>query len=99
MSNVVKPAAMYGSIAAAVAAGSSVRPSRSMSAICHRPVTTRAMSRPGAIVTRGMLGGTVMALLRRQRGEARRHVDAAGPQPPHLAGVDGAPQGHHDQPH
>ena len=55
MSNVVNPAPAYGRMAAAAAAGSKGRPSRSWSAICQSPVSTRAIEKPGARSIRSTL--------------------------------------------
>src|SRR5579859_3214959 len=49
-------------MASAAASGSTRRPSRSMSAICQRPVTTRLISNPGASVDRGSGGDADAAM-------------------------------------
>src|SRR3954469_6881233 len=56
MSKVSKPALAYSAMAAAAASRSRSRPSRSMSATCHRPVTTRLISSPGASRVRSRVG-------------------------------------------
>jgi hypothetical protein len=56
MSKVVSPASTYGCMAAAARSTSTVRPSRAMSASCHRPVTTREIDRSGARLERSTLG-------------------------------------------
>src|SRR6188474_2375234 len=96
MSNEVKPASTYGRSARAAASGSRVRPSRSMSAICQRPVSTREIDRSGASVTRSTRAA--IALSRWKRREARIEVDALAAQLPRLAEVDDGAGRHHQQP-
>src|SRR5690349_557911 len=52
MSKVSNPACAYSAMASAAAPRSRSLPSRSMSATCQRPVTTRLISRPGASTMR-----------------------------------------------
>src|SRR5919106_609571 len=91
MSKVVSPAAVYCAMAAAARSISIVRPSRSMSAICHRPVMTREIERPGARSIRS-------TLLRRQYRDTRLQIDPVLSKRAHLAQIDEGSDRHHDDP-
>src|SRR5215216_6659672 len=93
MSKLSNPERAYSAITRAAASRSSVRPSRSMSATCHRPVTTRLISSPGASTMRS--GRGMIGLSGKRKGRAPQGRGARRPNEPALSRGSLRPNGAH----
>ena len=101
MSKVVKPASTYGSMARAERSRSSCRPSRSMSATCQSPVTTREMSRSGARRRRSGRRMLAMKVLSYSGGRVAKSACVSTPRcsrRAHLAPEHRGAHRHHPEP-